>query len=458
MPNNNKRPVIIKRGGDSGEQGHHGGAWKIAYADFMTAMMAFFLVMWLLNATTEEQRKGIAQFFNPMAEKDTRLGSSNGMLETSPSPLTAGTTLRKVKDGDAPDDNGGEQPGAKDAPRRSEEGGSPDNITRGLKAQLTPASPSIIPIGGPESGGGRSIGTIGVDNPVAAAAEQAKIDNMVKGLEQSVAQNPDTQAATKNMTVSFGRDDIRIELRDANNTPMFDTASATPNAAGRKMLEQIGAWLAPMPEQLSIVGYTDADQYRPTKRGGMSNWTLSAQRADGAREVLVRAGYPDRNILSVSGRADRDLAVPSDPGAAANRRVVLILHRRFENPGQPGGAIVPMPAQGDATSQQPSGQANGQPAQPATPTSPQGGAPAPAASTPPASAPAAPAAGQQAPAAPATAPTDAQPAPAAAPRRVRGVRVRTVTRPRTQPAEAPAPAPADQPFQPSQDTWTPAPQ
>ncbi|MFT8732376.1 MAG: flagellar motor protein MotB [Acetobacter fabarum] len=453
MPDNKKRPVIIKRVSDSGEHGHHGGAWKIAYADFMTAMMAFFLVMWLLNATTEEQRKGIAQFFNPMAEKDTRLGSSNGMLETSPSPLTAGTTLRKVKDGDAPEDDGGEQPGARDAPRRSEEGGSPDNITRGLKAHLTPASPAIIPVGGPESGGGKSIGTVGVDNPVAAAAEQSKIDNMVQGLEQSVAQNPDTQEAAKNMTVSFGRDDIRIELRDANNTPMFDTASATPNAAGRKMLEQIGAWLAPMPEQLSIVGYTDADQYRTTKHGtGMSNWTLSAQRADGAREVLVKAGYPDRNILSVSGRADRDLALPADPGSAANRRVVLILHRRFVNPGADGGAIVPLPAGGAApAAQPPAGQAD----QPATPpAAPAGNAPsAPAGGQAPATAPAA-----QAPATPAPAAAPAAPAPATpAVRRNRGVRVRSVTRPRA-PQGQPAQPPVDQPFQPSQDTWTPAPQ
>ncbi|NSL91464.1 flagellar motor protein MotB [Acetobacter syzygii] len=447
MPDNKKRPIIIKRGGDSGEHGHHGGAWKIAYADFMTAMMAFFLVMWLLNATTEEQRKGIAQFFNPMAEKDTRLGSSNGMLETSPSPLTAGTTLRKVKDGDAPDDDGGEQPGAKDAARRSEEGGSPDNITRGLKTHLTPATPAIIPIGGPESGGGKNLGSIGVDNPVAAAAEQTKIDTMVKGLEQAVAQNPDTQAASSNMSVSFGRDDIRIELRDANNTPMFDTASATPNAAGRKMLEQIGAWLAPMPEQLSIVGYTDADQYRPSKRGGMSNWTLSAQRADGAREVLVRAGYPDRNILSVSGRADRDLAVPSDPGSAANRRVVLILHRRFVNPDQSGGAIVPLPAPAGA----PAGQAA-----PAAPPAAPAGQTAPAApvgnGAPPAPAPQSGAVPPQAQPAPAPAQ-----APAAPPRRVRGVRIRASTRPKTEPAQAPPPA-VDQPFQPAQDTWTPAPQ
>jgi chemotaxis protein MotB len=447
MPDNKKRPIIIKRVSDSGESGHHGGAWKIAYADFMTAMMAFFLVMWLLNATTEEQRKGIAQFFNPMAEKDTRLGSSNGMLETSPSPLTAGTTLRKVKDGDAPEDDGGEQPGARDAPRRSEDGGSPDNITRGLKAHLTPASPAIIPVGGPESGGGKSIGTIGVDNPVAAAAEQSRIDNMVQGLEQSVEQNPDTQAAAKNMSVSFGRDDIRIELRDANNTPMFDTASATPNAAGRKMLEQIGAWLAPMPEQLSIVGYTDADQYRTTKHGaGMSNWTLSALRADGAREVLVKAGYPDRNILSVSGRADRDLALPADPASAANRRVVLILHRRFVNPGADGGAIVPLTAGGDAPAVQPSaGQADQSATLPAAPagnapaTSAGGQAPAPAA---PSVAPAAPA-----PAAPAT----------SAARRHRGVRVRSVTRPGAAQGQQAQP-PVDQPFQPSQDTWTPAPQ
>ena len=179
----------------------------------------------------------------------------------------------------------------------------------------------------------------------------------------------------------------------------------------------------------------------------MSNWTLSAQRADGAREVLVRAGYPDRNILSVSGRADRDLALPADPGSAANRRVVLSLHRRFVNPGQPGGAIVPLPAGGAAPAAPPAG-VPGAPAQaPATgvsgATSPATGGAAPAGSAPSA--------------APAAAPAQPAPAPAAVTRRRQGVRLRAVTRPAAPQTTAPA-APVDQPFQPSQDTWTPAPQ
>jgi chemotaxis protein MotB len=127
---------------------------------------------------------------------------------------------------------------------------------------------------------------------------------------------------------------------------MFDSGSAAPNQLGRKMLGEIAAWLSPMPEKLSIVGYTDGAAYRPGKKWSMSNWTLSALRADRAREVLVHAGYPDGNILNVSGRADRELAVPSDPSAPGNRRVVLIMHRRYVEP-----------ALGTASSNQSAGQA-----------------------------------------------------------------------------------------------------
>ena len=140
----------------------------------------------------------------------------------------------------------------------------------------------------------------------------------------------------------MGQDEKRIEEKDAKNGQVYDTDSAGPNQVGRKMLSEITAWLAPMPEELSIVDYTDAAAYRPGKKWGMSNWTLSALRADHAREVLVHAGYPDGNIVNVSGRADRELAVPADPSAAGNRRVVLIMHRRYVDPAfDPASATQP---------------------------------------------------------------------------------------------------------------------
>ncbi|MBM9401186.1 OmpA family protein [Gluconacetobacter azotocaptans] len=342
MAKNDKRPVIIRRDDDTGTESHHGGAWKIAYGDFMTALMAFFLVMWLLNATTDEQRQGIAQFFNPMAEQGAHLQATNAMLDVQPSPLTGGTSVSRVKDGETSATEQNQQPGAQEFPRASPEGGSADDITRGIATHLTPSPLAIVPIGGPETGAAKGVGYIGADNTTGTAAEQANIQHMADGLQKAVEQSPVLRDATGNMSVRVERDDIRIELRDANNFSMFDPGSTAANRLGSKMLAEIGQWLAPLPERISIIGYTDGAPYRAGQKSGMSNWTLSALRADQARKILVQAGYPDRNILDVSGRADRDLAIPSDPTAAGNRRVVIILHRRYPaTPTPSDGAAGP---------------------------------------------------------------------------------------------------------------------
>ncbi|ACI53178.1 OmpA/MotB domain protein [Gluconacetobacter diazotrophicus PA1 5] len=334
---NKQQPILIRRsdGEDSEEGGHSGGAWKIAYADFMTAMMSFFLVMWLLNATTDEQRRGIAQFFNPMADRDTHAQPTDSMLDVQPSPLWGGSAIRRIKNGDTLDPVQDGAPGARNAPRTVRQDRSSDDITLGLRTRLNPSPPAIVPIGGPQTGAARSVGYIGAGSPAEASAEEAAVEQMASGLRQAIQDNPEIRDAASDVSIQIGRDDIRIELRDSNNTPMFDSGSATPNRLGKQMLAQIAAWLAPMPEPISIVGYTDGAPYHVGRQWGMSNWTLSVMRADHARETLVQAGYPDRNILDVSGRSDRDLALPSDPSGAGNRRVVLIMHRRFSNPAGP---------------------------------------------------------------------------------------------------------------------------
>ncbi|MFT9014567.1 MAG: flagellar motor protein MotB [Acetobacter sp.] len=383
MAKNNNHPTIIKHGGDDHEDAHHGGAWKIAYADFMTAMMSFFLVMWLLNATTDEQRKGIAQFFNPMAERETHSQPTDSMLEAQPSPLTGGTSVKRIKDGEtstSPDTGQGAGSGSGEAAEQGVAGelarmAASNDITAGIRAQIATVRPSIVPIGGSGTGSAKNLGYIGADGATPADAtqdqadtdqasafqgdqpqtEQAQINKMTQGLEGAIQNNPDLRGASSNVSVKVGRDDIRIELRDADNAPMFDSGSAVPNSRGRKMLTEIANWLAPMPETLSIIGYTDAASYRSGKAWGMSNWTLSALRADHAREALVHAGYPDTKILDVSGRSDRDLAIASDPSAAGNRRVVLVMHRRFADPAadtaQPSVAAAPAPSVSQPQSQ-----------------------------------------------------------------------------------------------------------
>ncbi|GBQ82594.1 flagellar motor protein MotB [Gluconacetobacter johannae DSM 13595] len=348
MAKNDNRPIIIRRD-DTDTESRHGGAWKIAYGDFMTALMAFFLVMWLLNATTDEQRQGIAQFFNPMAEQGAHLQATDAMLDAQPSPLTGGTSVRRVQDGETSETEQNENPEAQGFPRIAPRGGSADDMAPGIATDLTPSPLAIVPIGGPQSGAAKGVGYIGANNTTDAAAEQASIAQMAAGLQKAVEQSPVLRDAASNMSVRVERDDIRIELRDANNSSMFDPGAATANRLGNQMLAEIGRWLAPLPERISIIGYTDGAPYRTVQKGSMSNWTLSALRADDARKILVRSGYPDRNILDVSGHADRDLAIPSDPAAAGNRRVVIILHRRYPSPTDPTAAAPAAAGAGSVT-------------------------------------------------------------------------------------------------------------
>lgn len=343
MARNNKAPVVIRRTEESDTPSHHGGAWKIAYADFMTAMMAFFLVMWLLNATTDEQRRGIAQFFNPMADTKTIVPPTDGVLDVSPSPLTDGKTLKLIRDDADQSALQSRKSGGERNPVTSIRGGAPDDITYGIRTQFVPQAPRVTPIGGPESGGAQNAAYVGAND---ANAEQGKIEHMASSLQQAIQQDPTLRNATPNVAVSFGRNDIRIELRDASDMPMFDSGSPAPNRMGRQMLTEIARWLAPMPERISIIGYTDADAYHAGKNWSMSNWTLSALRADYAREALVKAGYPDTNIVDVSGRADRSLAIPSTPSAAGNRRVVIVMHKLYTDAAPP---IIPLSDTGTTT-------------------------------------------------------------------------------------------------------------
>lgn len=326
--NNDKKPVIVVKKQAGGEGGAHGGAWKIAYADFMTALMAFFLVMWLINATSEEQRRGIAQFFNPLAQTETLPGAANGMLK-APSPMTEGTSLKKIKNPNVmrpnrhPEQSGQLQHAGHDV-------GEPSHS---ITTNRTPIAPAIIPIGGANSGGGRLLPSVGAGQVSALAMkrEEQKLAQAMQQLQNALLQNDFLRKLEKTISFQYRRDEVRIELHDTNNVTMFDTASAMPNQQGREMLKEIAAWLAPLPEEISIVGCTDAEPYHENaqRRNTMSNWTLSLVRADNARKFLVQYGYPDRKIRDVTGYGDRNLAEPNNPTASANRRIVIILHKKL---------------------------------------------------------------------------------------------------------------------------------
>lgn len=312
MAQNEQRPIIIKKiDGGGGE--HHGGAWKIAYADFVTAMMAFFLLMWLLNSTTEERRRGIAEFFNPMADKTVKMPTHQS-LETEPSPLTGGRSLQ-MSDHDNKGDGPENEAQNKLDDRQGRNGGKGnDSVAR------------IVPVGA-------SVEATHAAGSDAYKEEARNIDNFVNNVRESLSNSNDMRPYKDNIDIKYYRDEIRIELKDSENTEMFNIGSAVPNQNGKKILSEISGWLVSMPEKVSIIGYTDHSPYHMGKGWSMSNWSLSVLRADHAREALVQSGYPDSQIMEVSGRADRDLALPDDPTAAGNRRIVIIMHRKYAPEG-----------------------------------------------------------------------------------------------------------------------------
>ncbi|MFT8719630.1 flagellar motor protein MotB [Acetobacter sp.] len=382
---NKPRIIVIRRGG-GGEEGHHGGAWKIAYADFVTAMMAFFLVMWLINATTEQRRRGIANFFNPMAthgvaaaqalsEPGTSGSPARGEKEQESQPKMEGmldrpVALVKQKDpsmispgvgpgaGGSPGKSGGFGPDIATMAGRHTAGAGDDTLRKGLLSTPQEAFPErsmgrvvmvpprmarIVPIGGENSGNTASLG----DGGDAVRQEEAALQKDAQQLKNAIAHDPEAQDLSSQVSVGVVPEGLRIQLSESDRVSMFETGSAQLNARATHLLKLLAPYLISMPQNLSIYGYTDGALY---KRKGASNWTLSSARADAARAVLSEEGFPEQRLLEVSGRGSRDLAVPDDPGAAANRRVVLVLHRDHEvklpdSPdGQAASADTQMPA------------------------------------------------------------------------------------------------------------------
>ena len=270
------RPIIVKKitiiAG-----GHHGGAWKVAYADFVTAMMAFFLLLWLLGATTEKQRKGLADYFTPTLVK-MRQGSagSNGLL--------GGSSLTDV-------DN---------YPHR---GGQ-----TGTKAITIPRDTT----GGPKEGGTniKKVSTITAKlaAKMSASERMKRLMNIVK--------------------VSATPDGIRIDRMDNAEFSMFrlGTTVLTPDAV--ELLRALVHTLSDEPGGLAIRGHTDGLQWRRgdgVSAGGVNNWSLSAGRAEATRQELMRDGVGEDRFARIEGVADREPLVKDHPDDARNRRMSILL-------------------------------------------------------------------------------------------------------------------------------------
>jgi chemotaxis protein MotB len=340
----NDRTTVIVRREEGGEAGHHGGAWKVAYADFVTAMMAFFLLMWLLNATTDQQKRGIANYFSPTNAlgtgtsgsglpfggktpfSDGEMVSDLGTQQVIQGPNQVANNVRPdatrtparpdaVKDGTDPiypGEAGHTARTPSPAPPKEQAGGAPATAVApnaGATQAPVPAAAPSAPIPSPAE--------------AARVAEQAAFTSAAAQIRAAIGKDPALAGLARQIAVDVTPEGLRIQLLDEDHQPMFATGSAEPNERARALIARITPVLARLTEPVTIAGYTDAAPYRGT---GRTNWDLSADRANATRRLLEDAGLTDRRILGVTGHADHDLLLPAQPLAAANRRIAILVH------------------------------------------------------------------------------------------------------------------------------------
>lgn len=258
-----RRPIIIRR--KKVIHAHHGGAWKIALADFMTALMALFLVMWILSSASEEQRIGVAEYFS--------------------TPLVTAIT-------------GGDSSG----------------------------STSVIPGGGPDpshSAGERArIDALQRTRP--SLEERRFFRNLQERIERAIAEDEELRQLRDQMRFDLTREGLRIQLFDTERRPMFKLGSDQVEPYMRNLLRTMAPLLNELPNDLSISGHTDSVAYAGGYRG-YSNWELSSDRANASRRELLEGGLDPDQLLRVSGFADRVILPDTKPNDPANRRIELLV-------------------------------------------------------------------------------------------------------------------------------------
>ena len=285
MSDDSQQPIIVKRikkGGGSA----HGGAWKIAYADFVTAMMAFFLLMWLLGSTSQGDLKGIADYFNTPLKVALEGGSGSG--DTS-------TTLI--------------QGGGEDLTRTS------GQVRKG-ETMANKDSVKVAPM----------------QNEIAQEKIEAqKLNELKQLIESKIDNNPSLRQFKNQLLLDITAEGLRIQIVDEKNRPMFDSASADLKPYTRIILREIGNTLNGVVNRISLSGHTDATPFAGGNQG-IGNWELSSSRANASRRELIAGGMQEDKMLRVVGLAS---AVPwdkQDPYSPINRRIsIIVMNKRTED-------------------------------------------------------------------------------------------------------------------------------
>lgn len=303
MADNN--PIVIRKVIEEGGHGHHGGAWKVAYADFVTAMMAFFLMLWLLATADQTKLKGLAEYFSEAQAFQGTPGGAGGVLDgisiavdemsiqMPPSPFAAAVPPLTAR------------------PQEPD----PEAFTLDLAAEFMAAN--------------------GLEAPAELAdeafeaerqrREQAAFEVAKEGILTALGQTPELAAYSESLLIDDTPEGLRIQIIDREQTAMFPTASAELYPAARRLIGVVAQSIEALPNQLSIRGHTDSRPFAPGAR--YDNWRLSSDRANATREALVAGGVAARRIANVMGKADAEPLIADDPADPRNRRISLVVLR-----------------------------------------------------------------------------------------------------------------------------------
>jgi chemotaxis protein MotB len=280
-------PILIKKIKKSHGGGHHASAWKIAYADFATAMMAFFLLLWLLAATTEEQKLGIANFFMPTPYiKNDMVGSSG---------FTGGQTPQETGQLEAP-------------PMTHPDvvlGMSPNRLMYDDEAQEDLTHEEL--------------------RRQSERAEEAQLQRVTSELQWAISQDPKLAELSENLLVDRTPEGVRIQILDQDRRAMFPLGSAVMYPDAEALMAKVATIMTGTGRMVSVTGHTDAIPFQTGSQ--RDNWQLSSDRANASRRALIAAGLPESRIARVVGKADTEPLDPDHPDAAKNRRISIVLLR-----------------------------------------------------------------------------------------------------------------------------------
>lgn len=292
MSDEGQQPVIVKRS-KKVVAGGHGGAWKIAYADFITALMAFFLLMWLLGSTSQGDLEGIAeQFLNPL-----RVSLNGGSGSGDSSSVIQG--------------------GGEDLSR---------SVGQRMRGDIEDRRSINL-----DAAKGRQIYRLdGDDDGIEAERERARLEDLKTRIESLIDADPELRSFRNQILMDITFEGLRIQIVDEHNRPMFDTASDLLKPYTRDLLHAIGRALNDVPNRLSLSGHTDAAQYAGGLRG-FSNWELSANRANASRRELIAGGLDSDKVMRVVGLAESVPFKRDDLFDPTNRRIsIIVMNRRTE--------------------------------------------------------------------------------------------------------------------------------